>query len=190
MAGKHFPHIYIFIIWSLKGTNGFKVLQFLVVTDKYFVSWFDSRPGPDMTTHVRYSRCKGTDCPVVPQSICQYLNIITLNERKCSTSECTEQPVITSRFCSKFSTISILLEIVDQHDFPRNFRKITILFEIFDNIKLGRNLRNIAILFEIVDQCRFWWSKFSKITILVEICGKKIRFWSNFWKISIFGRNF
>ena len=62
-------------MWSLKGINSFKVLQFLVVTDKYFVSWFDSRPGPDMTTHVRYSRCKGTECPVVPQSICQYSNI-------------------------------------------------------------------------------------------------------------------
>ena len=56
--------------------------SFLVVTDKYFVSWFDSRPGPDMTTHVRYSRCKGTECPVVPQSICQYLDIITSNKNQ------------------------------------------------------------------------------------------------------------
>ena len=83
-------YIFIFIMWSLKGINSFKVPQFLVGTDKYFVSWFDSRPGPDTTTHVRYSRCKGTECPVVPQSICQYLNIITF-----CTSECTEQPVIT-----------------------------------------------------------------------------------------------
>ena len=82
LANIFHAYIYIFIMWSLKGMNGFKVLQFLVVTDKYFVSWFDSRPGPDMTTQVRYSRCKGTECPVVPQNICQYVNIITLNEKK------------------------------------------------------------------------------------------------------------
>ena len=48
-----------------------------------------------MTTHVRYSRCKGTECPVVPQSICQYLNVITSNLKNRRTSECMEQPVIT-----------------------------------------------------------------------------------------------
>ena len=48
MADKNFPRIYIYIF--IMGMNGFKVLQFLVVTDKYIVSWFDSRPGPDMTT--------------------------------------------------------------------------------------------------------------------------------------------
>ena len=47
-----------------------------IVTDKYFVSWLDSKPRPDMTTYaVRYSRCKGTECPVVSSGIRQYSNI-------------------------------------------------------------------------------------------------------------------
>ena len=96
------------------------------------------------------------------------------------------QKIWKSRFWSKFSIISILVEIVDSLDIGQKILTISIIVKKSSkNLAYGKtfSFSNISISFQIFENVDFG-QNFRKISILVTIF-KNLDFAPNVWKLDI-----